>query len=149
MLLRTHLAITLAAMFLILPYIENEVIFVIVILISTILPDIDSARSHVGRSFLLRPLQWMTKHRGILHSFTIAGLLAILFAIFVPVVALPFILGYGLHLVADAWSKEGIRPFWPFDMRVKGNLKVGGYIEETLFIVFVILDIIFLVLLLI
>jgi len=84
MLLRTHLTISLAAMFLFLPYIDNQVAFVIVLLVSTVLPDIDTAKSLVGQGFLLRPLQWLTKHRGILHSFTFVIVLSALFAYFVP-----------------------------------------------------------------
>ena len=121
MLLKTHLAIGLFAMFIFLNFIEHKVVFVIVLLIASVLPDLDHAKSYVGRNWLLRPLQFLTRHRGFFHSFTFTAVVAIAFWFLYQPLVLPFILGYGLHLIADAWSMEGIRPFWPFRYKVNFN----------------------------
>ena len=147
MLMRTHLAIGLFAMIFFLPHVNNKLIFIPAVLIASILPDIDSHFSHIGRSKAMRPLQVFTEHRGMFHSFTFAIIISAIFAFYLPVLAFGFFLGYGLHLLADSWSVEGIRPFWPSHASTHGRVRVGGFMEETIFIVFVILDVIFLVLL--
>jgi membrane-bound metal-dependent hydrolase YbcI (DUF457 family) len=44
-----------------------------------------------------------------------------------PVIALGFFLGYGLHLFADSFTKEGITPFYPFSrMKSSGGITTGG-----------------------
>jgi len=147
MLARTHLVIGAFAMIFFLPHISNKLIFIPVILIASLLPDIDSAFSTLGKSKVLRPLQAFTQHRGMLHSFTFCVLVAIVFAFYLPVLAFAFFLGYSLHLLADSWTVDGIRPFWPSNVTVQGKVRVGGFMEETIFIVFVLLDVVFLVLL--
>jgi membrane-bound metal-dependent hydrolase YbcI (DUF457 family) len=54
---------------------------------------------------------------------------------------LPFFLGYGVHLFADAFTLEGIKPFWPYSGVSKGFLKTGSYTETMLFVALVIVDI--------
>jgi membrane-bound metal-dependent hydrolase YbcI (DUF457 family) len=144
---KTHLAIGIFAMAFFLPYVNHKLIFIPVVLIASILPDIDSGFSTFGKKGLFRPLQVLSKHRGLFHSFTLCIGVSIVFALYLPVLAFAFFLGYALHLLADSWTVEGIKPFWPFKPILKGAVRVGGIVEETVFIVFAILDVIFLVLL--
>jgi len=147
MLFKTHIAIGLFAVIFFFPHVNHKLIFVPVVLIASILPDIDSGFSTLGRKGIFRPLQFFTKHRGIFHSFTFCVAVSILFAFFFPRIAFAFFLGYALHLLADSWTIEGIKPFWPLRTNLKGRVRVGGVIEGTVFIVFVLLDVIFLILL--
>ena len=97
------------------------------------LPDIDTMHSHVGRFVLLRPLQWLTKHRGVMHSLAgCAGATAGV-ALIAEQAALPFLLGYATHLVADALTREGIPLLWPARVHFRGFLRTGGMVEQAIF----------------
>ncbi len=145
MLLRTHLALGLFAVLFILDNVTHAFVFVIVTLFASVLPDADSAFSLIGRSRVLRPLQALTRHRGILHSFTFCVLISIILAFYIPIFALPFFLGYGLHLLADSFTIEGIQPFWPFSFSSRGVVRVGSPVETTIFIVLCFIDVVLLV----
>ncbi len=146
MLSKTHLAIGVFAIVFFLPHVNNKLIFVPVVLLASVLPDIDTGFSLMGKKWMFKPLQWFIKHRGILHSFTICVIISFLLAFYIPILALPFFLGYALHLLADSWTVEGIRPFWPHKVELKGKVKVSGIVEETIFVTFSILDVIFIIL---
>ena len=145
MLAKTHIAIGFFAMIFFLPHVANKLVFIPVILIASILPDIDSGFSTLGKNGVFRILQLFTKHRGLLHSLSFCIIVSVLFALYFPVVAFPFFLGYALHLLADAWTVEGIRPFWPLKEISQGKIKVGGVVEQAVFFIFVVLDVIFLI----
>jgi len=133
---KTHLVIGIFIALLFLPHLTHQLTFLIVVIIATILPDIDTPFSMAGKSKLLRPLQWLTKHRGVLHSFTFAILISIILSIFLPIAAFGFFLGYSIHLFADSFTKEGIIPLWPIKKRISGKIKTDGYIETTILITF-------------
>jgi membrane-bound metal-dependent hydrolase YbcI (DUF457 family) len=146
---RTHLAIGIFLVLLFLPMVSYKISFVILVLIFTLFPDIDMSQSYLGKHKILRPLQWMVKHRGFFHSFTLAVGVAILLALFYPISALPFFLGYSGHLIGDALTSEGIRPWWPFKNEIKWSIRTGGRREKVGLFVIMILNIILLVRLLI
>jgi len=140
MLLKTHLAITLFFILLLINSVEDKFIFVVVALAATYIPDIDTRYSKLGHKKLARVLQWFTKHRGMIHSFTFLLSLTVLLVLFIPVIALGFFLGYGLHLFADAFTREGIRPFYPWKKRAKGPVRTGSRVETSVFVGFIIAD---------
>lgn len=141
MLKRTHLAIGTGLMLLFLPYVNYKLVFIPVILIVSLLPDIDSSSSYYGQNPIFRPLQFFVRHRGILHSFTFCILASIAFAFFIPVLAFPFFLGYAGHLFADSFTREGIVLFWPFRKTSSGILSTGGRIEYSVYVTIIIVDI--------
>ena len=140
MLIYTHLAITLFFVLLLMPFVEYKIVFLISALISSIIPDIDSKFSTLGRKKILRILQFFVKHRGILHSFSFLFLISLLLILFYPKIAFGFVLGYGLHLFADSFTKNGIKPFYPFKRKIRGIIKTGGKLETMIFVVFLIAD---------
>jgi len=140
--MRSHLALGLAGILFFLPSITYKAAFVIVVLIATLLPDIDSMHSFLGNRWYLRPLQWATKHRGVLHSFSFCLFVSILLCFITPILSLPFFLGYSIHLFADSFTQEGIRPFWPFKDEISGSVTTGGNIEKGLFYGVLLLDLI-------
>ena len=140
MIWRTHLAITLLFVLIFIPHINYPIIFSIVALLACLLVDIDTYYSYVGNVVLLRPLQFFTKHRGMIHSLTLAILLSILIALVSPEIALPFFLGYGLHVFVDSFTVDGIRPFWPYKGESKGLARTGAGFENIIFVVFLLLD---------
>ena len=145
MLIKTHLAITVFGILLLILSVEHRLIFVVVALLATFLPDIDSRYSVMGKKKLNRILQFFTKHRGITHSFVFLIAITLIFLYIFPVVALGFFLGYGLHLFADSCTKNGITPFHPFSKKKsEGFISTGRKFEKFIFISFKILDVILL-----
>jgi len=144
MLIRTHLLITLFFVLIFLSSVENKVVFVVVALIATFIPDIDTKFSKLGKRKVFRPLQFFVSHRGFLHSFVFLGLVSFIFYLFLPIVMLGFALGYGSHLVADSLTIQGIKPFYPFKRRWHWRIKTGGKLEVVLFVGFLIADLLLL-----
>jgi len=146
MLIRTHLAITLFAVLALLSGVSHKISFVVVAFIATFIPDIDSPNSKAGNHLFLRPLQWVAGHRKVFHSFSFLILVTLFLVLFFPIIALGFFLGYGLHLLADCFTKEGIMPFYPFKSKSSGMVSTGGVVETGILVFFVLADLFLLVL---
>lgn len=140
MMKRTHLIIALAFALLFLPNVNYKLIFFPIVLICALLPDIDSPHSQYGNQWFSKPLQFVSKHRGILHSLTFCILFSLVLAFILPILALPFFLGYSSHLVSDSFTQEGITPFWPSKKTSNGIVRTGGKIEKGVFLVFLAVD---------
>ncbi len=140
MLIRTHLAITLFFALIFIDLINHKTIFLLVALVATFIPDVDSRFSTLGRRKTARILQFFTKHRGFIHSFTFLFLIVLFFISFFPILAFPFFLGYGLHLFLDAFTPEGIKPFYPWKKKSTGWIRTGSRSEILLFVVFIVGD---------
>ena len=138
-------------MIIFLKHVLNTTVFIITFLVATLLPNIDqiASRKGGGNAFVDRPLKIFAKSKGFFHSFTFCLIVTILFVWYVPVLAFPFFLGYSLHLIEDAWTTDGIKPFWPLNKVSKGKVQTGGSLEETVFFIFIVLDLVFLFLYLI
>jgi len=145
MLLRTHLALAVLAIVLFVGHVGNQLIFIFVALIATMLPDIDTGFSTIGKQKGFRFLQFFVRHRGIIHSFTFCIIISMILSIFLPIVSFGFFLGYGLHLFVDSFTFEGIQPFWPYKKKSSWHFKTGSLIETSLFLIIVLLDIILVV----
>jgi membrane-bound metal-dependent hydrolase YbcI (DUF457 family) len=133
MLLKTHLAFAALIVILFLSHINNKILFSLMVFVATVIPDLDGNSTSWGRHLIFRPLQFFTKHRGIIHSFSFAILISVVLAFYWPIASLGFFLGYSVHLLTDSFTKEGIQAFWPFKSRSSGLIVTGGRIEETLF----------------
>ncbi|MEK6823727.1 MAG: metal-dependent hydrolase [Nanoarchaeota archaeon] len=141
MLIKTHLAITLFFILLLLPFVSDKVIFIAISLIATYIPDIDSSNSKLGRKIIFRPLQFFVKHRGFFHSFTFLFLIIFIFVIFLPRISLGFFVGYASHLFADSLTISGITPFFPWKKKISWKIRTGSWIENILFFVLLVVDI--------
>ena len=141
MLLRTHFTLAILILLLFLEQVEAKAIFVIMVLVGTIFPDLDDKDSSFGRYMVFRPFQMLFKHRGALHSLTFAALISIILAVFFPIVSFGFFLGYAVHLFADSFTRQGIQPFWPFKIKTAGPLATGGRIEESIFFTMIFINI--------
>ena len=140
MLIKTHLAITLFFILLFIPFVKFPFLFLVVALIATYLPDIDSKHSKIGHHFFLRPIQWFARHRGFVHSFTFLILITFGLVLFFPIISLAFFVGYGSHLLADSFTVEGIKPFYPCKRICSGGVRTGGLSETNIFVFFVLID---------
>lgn len=142
MMLRTHLAIVILAILLFLPHVSSKLVFILVALISTALPDIDSGFSTLGKMKAGRVIQFFVRHRGVFHSLSFCVVVSLIFAAFIPIIALPFFLGYALHLFVDSFTIEGIKPFWPLKKTSSWKIKTESYTETSLLVVFLIIDLV-------
>ncbi len=143
--LKTHLAISLFIVLLFLPYISensDKIIFAVTALIATFIPDVDIRFSKAGKIPFTGLLRFFTKHRGVIHSLTLCLIISVAIAIFFPIVAFGFFIGYSMHLVADCFTKMGIKPFWPLKIEAKGPITTGSMIERIILFVFITVDII-------
>ena len=140
MLVKTHLAIGFAVALYFSRLVNNLWIFIPVVILSSLIPDIDSGFSFLGRRGLFKPVQWTTVHRGVLHSYTLAILGSLILALWFPLFALPFFLGYAFHLFADSFTVQGIKPFWPLKFVSSGVVRSGSAVEKAIFFSFVIFD---------
>ncbi len=142
MLIKTHLAITLFFVLLFISFVKLPLLFLVIALLATYIPDIDSKHSKIGHYFFLRPFQWFAKHRGFVHSFTFLILITLGLVLFVPFIALAFFLGYCSHLIADSFTIEGIKPFYPYKKTCCGRIRTGGLSETNIFVVFILIDLV-------
>ena len=142
MLLRTHLALAVFAIILFFNHVQNKFVFIILVLIATIIPDIDMSNSSWGRHLIFRPMQFFINHRGIIHSFSFAVFVSVIISVFWPVASLGFFIGYSVHLIADSFTKDGIQPFWPLKVKSSGFIRSGGRLEEGIFIFLLFLDVV-------
>ena len=144
MILRTHFAIGLAVALYFSNHINRPEIFIPIVIFASLFPDIDSGFSWLGRKPIFKPVQMTTKHRGVIHSYTVCVALSFVIAYFYPVLALPFFLGYSFHLFADSFTTQGIKPFWPFKAVSNGPVTSGGAMDSMLFYTFLIIDVVLL-----
>ncbi len=142
MLIKTHLVISLFAILVLLPFVNSKIVFIVVALLATYIPDIDAPESKFGSKFYFRPLQWFVKHRGFLHSFSFLFLVSLIFVLFIPQLALGFFLGYGLHILLDSFTIQGVQIFYPFKRRISGKIRTGSLLETGFFVVFLVLDLV-------
>ncbi|MBS3092392.1 metal-dependent hydrolase [Candidatus Pacearchaeota archaeon] len=143
--LKTHLAISIFVILLFLPYISediNKIIFAFTAFIATFIPDVDIRFSKAGKIPFTGILRFFTKHRGMVHSLTLCLIISVIIALFFPILAFGFFTGYSTHLIADSFTKMGIKPFWPLKFEVKGWITTGSKIERGIFYVFVALDLV-------
>ena len=119
----------------------NEIVLFLLVLLGSVLPDIDSKYSkiHQWSGFIGRIITFFAKHRGLFHSFIFH--LFLFFAVsffFSSYYAFGLFLGYLAHLLADGLTRRGVQVFYPFSSyTIRGPLKVGGLVEGLLLVVFV------------
>ena len=140
MLLKTHIAISTFFALLILPYINDKVIFLVMVILASAIPDADSKYALAGRGFFMRILQFFVGHRGIIHSFLFLMPVTFFLVLIFPKLAFGFFLGFSLHLLADSFTIHGIKPLYPFGETLSGIIKTGGILETGLFIFIVLSD---------
>jgi membrane-bound metal-dependent hydrolase YbcI (DUF457 family) len=46
---------------------------------------------------------------------------------------LPFAFGYFIHILLDGITIQGIMPFYPYKIKMRGIIRTGSIIEDILF----------------
>ena len=145
MLARTHLAfgfLTALVFKNIIPT-GNIFIFVGLVLLGALMPDIDSPNSKIVNKFpwLLKPISMVTKHRGIFHSLTLATIFSLLIYYFISQpYGFALFIGYFSHLFIDGFTKEGVNFLHPFSkLHLSGFVETGKILEHAVLIGIVVL----------
>ena len=130
---RTHVMLGIS-LFLILDLfygIKNKIVVFVLILLFSVLPDIDLHTSYIGKkvkgfSYLF---EFVLKHRGFIHS------------VWIPILLFTWLEQYGLgiavagylsHLGLDLLTSKGIKLFWPW-LKIKGPFVTGKLVDNMLF----------------
>lgn len=146
MLAKTHALFSLLLGLIFLYYVDvpYKIIFLILLVLSSYLPDIDTPQSTLGKKVWLisYPLKLIFGHRKLFHSlFLPLAIYAVFYYFKLQYFGLAVMLGYITHLIGDALSKEGIMFLYPISkFKITGFFKVGGLIETILMICFFIID---------
>ena len=138
MLSKTHLLAALVVSIFLLEFFSfsHPFIFLLLFCFFTILPDIDSSQSKIGRGMwpLSALLQLFFGHRGFLHSIFIPlGILFVSWYYGYLWIGYAAAGGYFLHLLVDAMTVGGIRFFGPLGGRTRGFFRTGGIVETLFF----------------
>ena len=141
---KTHLMFSfLIGLLVILSFnIDNNFLFLLLVLFFGALPDIDHHKSWIGRRFRILSflVNLVSKHRGIFHSiFHVLILYGIFLYYGLKEVALAAAIGYLSHLVMDALTKTGTNFLYPFSkFKIRGFIRTGGFLELVLLFLFLI-----------
>jgi len=142
MLLRTHLMFGILMIIIFIMHVNNKIVFPIMVIIATILPDLDTGFSTLGKKWYAKPFQIFVKHRGVIHSLTTAVVISVIIAIFFPIASLGFFIGYSVHIITDSFTKEGVQPFWPLKTKSRGFIRTGGKVEDSVFLGMILINIV-------
>ena len=116
----------------------NEIIFFSMVLLGSVLPDIDERRSRINRwSGLIGIIvAFFAKHRGFFHSLLLYVILLLVVSFYwSKYYAWGLFLGYVAHLLGDGITRMGVPVFYPLSrFRVKGPIKVGGFTEGLIMV---------------
>jgi len=116
----------------------NEIIFFIMVLLGSVLPDIDERRSRINRwsGIFGIIIAFFAKHRGFFHSLLFYIILLIVISIYWSnYYAWGLFLGYFAHLLGDGITRMGVPIFYPLSkFKIKGPIKVGGLTEAIILI---------------
>ena len=145
MLFRTHILLGMALFLITKDFFVggNIVLFLLLVLVGSIFPDIDEPHSKMHQ--WSGPFgEWVTawfSHRGLFHALILhLGLFALMGHFVGLYYARGLFLGYVAHIVGDGITPMGVRIFYPFsDFKFRGPIKVGGALEWILFVVLFVL----------
>jgi len=114
----------------------NEIVFFLLVLVGSVLPDLDSAKSKVNRwsGIIGITIAFLFKHRGLFHSMFLHLLLFLIAWSIVGVYyASGLFLGYLAHFAGDSVTRGGVCVFYPFSRyKIKGPIKVGSFSESVI-----------------
>jgi inner membrane protein len=121
--------------------------------IASLLPDIDTSKSLIGRLFspISRWIETRTVHRGITHSFFATGVLTLMTYPLAPLgyshLWKALILGYFWGWFADVFTKSGVEAFYPSRGRLiiprNPHLRLGTRSRAEWFLLMVLVAIAF------
>ncbi len=134
MLNKTALALSVGVALYFLPHVNSKEIFIPVVILSGFIPQLGTLKKNK-----IKENSFIEK---LLKNYIACVLGAIILAFSYPVFALPFFIGYSFNLTLNAFSKDGIQPFWPLTKKkTSGSIVSEGKVDNTIFYVLIIVDI--------
>jgi inner membrane protein len=120
----------------------SKYFFLLAIMLGSLLPDLDSATSFIGKKFKLVSLFF--RHRGMIHSVVFLTVFSIIFFLITKnfYYFLAFSIGYLSHLFLDSLTPKGVAFFWPSKTRTRGSIKTTGLWDFLIFFVLVALNLV-------
>ncbi len=141
MLFRTHIVFGLFLYLLLVGYVNNWLVVLFGVLLGVVLPDLDSRKSRYGQRWYFRPLQWIVKHRGIMHSVLFGAVLVGIFAMLSLDFGFGFLIGFSSHLFMDLLTRQGVPLLWPLLAKRFGfGIRTGGIFEDIIFVLLLLSD---------
>lgn len=132
MLWKTHLSLALIIAYIASVEVGFSLIILILAVIGGLLPDIDEKHSKIGKHF--KTISFIFDHRGFFHTVWMGGILSvIILETLGKISAIVFFAAYLSHLLLDAITISGIRPFLPIQLKISGGVKTGGFFEKVIF----------------
>ncbi|MBS3159964.1 metal-dependent hydrolase [Candidatus Woesearchaeota archaeon] len=120
---------------------EHPLIFSTILVISSLLPDIDSSKSKISIPIISRLIENIFGHRRFFHSIFPSLIFLLLSIVFSSLYPLAIFLGYLAHLLIDALTKEGIMPLFPITkIKINGFIRTNSFMENILFLILIILN---------
>lgn len=123
-------------------HVGNSWILFLLVLLGSILPDIDERKSKMNRwsGIIGEIVSFFAKHRGIFHSLLFVGVLFLLiWNIWGLHYGIALFIGYIAHLFGDALTPMGIKPFYPFSKySIRGPIRTGGMWETVILVLLII-----------
>jgi inner membrane protein len=145
MLYNTHIMLGVAFFLLVKDHfpIGNNIVFFLLLMLGSVLPDIDSPTSKVNRwsGIIGRVLVKVFSHRGFFHSLLFFGILYLTISHFwSPYYALGMFLGNIAHIIGDGITPAGVKIFYPLsNYKIRGPIRTGGIFEWFIFMGLVVL----------
>ena len=141
MLFRTHVVFSVFVYFVLSYFLEMPWFILLFILLATVFVDVDIEGSRFGNHWFFRPLQFLVKHRGVIHSLFFGLFLSLILGSVNLWAGFGFFVGYVSHLILDCFTRMGIGLFWPLRFRVRGFIRSGSWVEDVLFVFFLVADV--------
>lgn len=111
---------------------SSSLSFVAVAAAASMLPDIDSVSSKLGRK--LPPfavvLSFIFHHRGFMHSIFPPLLLYFIISRISPLIAAAVLVGYVSHLLMDATTTNGVKFLYPLPFKIRGVIRTNSFMEK-------------------
>ena len=123
-------------------FVEMPLFVLVFVLLAAAFVDVDVKSSSFGNRWYFRPLQFLIKHRGFIHSLFFGVLLSLILGSVSLWWGFGFFVGYLSHLFLDCWTKSGVKLFWPFRWRVRGFVRSGSWVEDVLFVLLLLVDVV-------
>lgn len=137
MLFLTHLMFAAFLALLVKPLFSGGpfILFFLLVLFGSILPDIDEKNSRITKwsGLLGKITSYFAKHRGLFHSLFFIIPLTLLFKFtFGNYYAWALFIGLLSHLLADGFTKTGLNFFYPFKgLHLRGAIHTGSLAEKA------------------
>ncbi|MFH1637258.1 MAG: metal-dependent hydrolase [Candidatus Woesearchaeota archaeon] len=137
----THLASGFLASLLVSGFLSPKypAVFIIVMCLASVLPDIDYSKSKVGRKFgfISKALQFVFGHRGFMHTLYVPAIVFLACLLLdIHTIGFAFLFGYLVHIFTDALTVSGVRLFSPVsEFQLRGFIRTGGFLEYVFLVI--------------